>query len=309
MPVLYKQIPLCHQGMLSALRFDLPGDGRKVFFDISPGGTLRKEIYIVCDGVLRENRFANGSRLDTPVRGVERMLSSPHEAFAIVVEQADFTLDPIPVRLNPIPVTFADGRNAVIKLSGELNASICPIDPALLARHYVGGLVTVPEAAAAAVLKTALAEYAAGWLPKAMACKLPQEALGDIASIAVELGRLASDEVGRKLPWCQVTFCNLDLTVDNIDHIVDKSNTLADLTLETQRKLLDAIIGTFGTSPLPAEVSQVILAYVQSNPGLSAADLQNFCQGIQQLWHRSNPDALLQAARQVGLLPAGKGGR
>ena len=53
MPMLYDHIPISHSGMISSHPFDLPGDGRKVFFDIAPGGAFRKEIYILQDGRIK----------------------------------------------------------------------------------------------------------------------------------------------------------------------------------------------------------------------------------------------------------------
>lgn len=308
MPVLYKQIPLFHSGMISAERFELPGDGRKVFFDISPGGTFRKEIFIVMDGKLKEDAFVNGSRLETPVRGFERLMASPHEAFAVVVERTEQPIAPIAIPITPIPVTFPDGRNSAVKLSGTLRATIFPENPARLAQDYADGVVSTPEEAAAGALKGALVRALTRGIPAIMKRGLPNDVLGWMDAFSLEAARLAAEETQRVLPWCRVPVCEVELTVQNLDQLLAESNSVYNLRVETQRKLLDAVIATFGNSPLPAEVSQVILAYVQANPGLPAGDIKDFCQGIHDIWQHTSPSALLNAARQVGLLPAGNGG-
>lgn len=308
MPVLYKQIPISVTGMVSAQRFDLPGDGRKVFFDIYPGGTFRKDIYIVMDGKLRKEAFENGTRMETPVYGMERVLSNPHEAFAIVVDRTEQLLQDIYIPITPIPVTFCDGRNSVIELSCSLRALVFPQDSAQLAQDFAEGIVSDPVQTAAGILKGVLLEAAAKLIPAALKQEKAINAVGRVDEMSLELARFAAKQTERLLPWCRVTACEVELTVDNMKELVDDSNFLNNLQVETQRKLLDAILSTFGSSPLPAEVSQVLLAFVQANPGLPSGEIKDFCQGIQALWSRTSPAALFAAANQVGLLPTPKGG-
>lgn len=307
MPVLYAHIPICSDGMVSAQPFSLPADGRRVFFDISPGGAFRKDIFILTDGKFREEAFANGSRLETPIRGLDWLFASPHEAYAIVVDRTEVPLQTIPFRTADIPVTFPDGKNAVIKLSGSLTASIFPQNAALLAKDYADGLISSPEATAAATLKKALQTAAVRYIPAAAGQVSPQAFVGKVDELALELADIAARETERLLPWCRVCASDVCLTVENADQLVQESNAIYDMRTESLRALLNAILSTFGSSPLPPEVSQVLMSYIGSNPGISAAEVQNFCQGIFDICQVTSPQKLLAIYQQVAMLPAAGG--
>ncbi len=307
MPLLYDNIPITHSGMVSAQKFTLPGDNRKVFFDIYPDGTLRKEIYILMNNTFNANAFANGSRLETPVRGLERIFSAPHEAYAIVVERAERAVPVTKVDVASIPVTFSHGTNAEIRLNCTFSASIYPENPSWLARDYVEGIVTNPEVTAAAAIKDTLSNALTKLIPATAAQVSPQAFVGKLDELRLELSAMAVKGTSRLLPWCRVSRCEVKLTVENQQELLAESNSMVIWTRQTQQALLDAILNTFGSSPLPAEISQVITHFIDGNPGVSHSDIQDFCRNIYQLCQVTTPTALLNMYQKVSQLPSGKG--
>lgn len=307
MPLLYDNIPITHSGMVSAQKFTLPGDNRKVFFDIYPDGTLRKEIYILMNNTFNANAFANGSRLETPVRGLDRIFSHPHEAYAIVVERAERSIPVTKVDVASIPVTFSHGTNAEIRLNCTFTAAIYPENPSWLARDFVEGIVTNPEVTAVAAIKDILTNALTKLIPATAAQVSPQAFTGKLDELRLELSALAMKDTSRLLPWCRVSRCEVHLTVENQQELLTESNSIIIWSRQTQEALLKAILNTFGSTPLPAEIAQVITHYIDGNPGINPGDIQDFCKGIYNLCQVTTPTALLNTYQQISQLPSGKG--
>lgn len=302
MPLLFKEVSIQTNGMVCAEPFDLPVDGRKLFFNIMPGGGFRKDIFLMVDGHLQENVFANGSRAQTPITGLERLVATPHEAYAIVVDRTEVPLEPIVLPKTVVPVVFNGGRAGTVDVHGTLRASIFPEDTRLLAQEFANGTVSNPNITAAGCLKFSVMQAAATVIPAAMRQTDPLEGASAIPEICLELARSAIRETECRLPWCRVAACEVELVVDNMEAVVENANFVLNLQTEVKRKLLDAMLSTFGSSPLPAEVSQVIQAYIQTNPGLPGNSIQDFCKCVNAIWARGGPDALISAASQAGIL-------
>ena len=307
MPLLYTHIPIYPSGMVSAQPFELPGDGRKVFFEI-PGGGFRKEIFILQDGQFNEAAFANGSRLETGVRGLDRLFSMPHEAYAIVVDRAEYGLDPISLPISPIPVTFPEGKHATIKLRGSINAAIYPENPTWLARDYVNGVITSPEATARSILEETAREALTKVIAAAARQVSPQAFVGGVDSLSLELSREVTKAAAQRLPWCGVSRCQVSLSVENVEELLTISNESVVFGMEAKRKMLDILVQHFLNAPSPADTAQTLVAFIGANPGLPTNEVLDFCRGVVNLWNRADHTTFLATATKAGLLPGTKGG-
>ena len=301
MPVLYTQIPIQAEGMVSATAFDLPGDGRKVFFDIYPGGSFRKKVYISVDGEFRPDAFANGTPMQTPVRGIERVFANGHDAYAIVVDRTEVHLPTIGLDVMDVPVVFADGRSGTLKIRGELHASIFPEDPGLLASEFADGTTTDPENAAANCLKAAVMQDLLAEIEDAVSSRTPMDAVGLIPRVAFKLSGNAVDETQRRLPWCRVSACEVSLTVENLNEVISNTNVLPEFTMETKRKIVAALLDTFGADPLPAAVGQILSEYIKANPGLPGDEFHKLCSSTHALWKRNGIDGVNGLMLQLGM--------
>ena len=308
MAMLFKEITLETDGMVCARQFDLPGDGRRVLFDITPGGTFRKDIYIIVDGKFQDIAFVNGSRIQSPIVGMERLIPSPHEAFAVVVDRTEVPLEPIMLPLTKLPVMFKGGKTGTIDVQGSVKAAVFPGDSQRLAHDYVDGVVSNPSETAAYCLKTAVIQAAATMIPRALNGGDPMAGVGMIQTMGIELAKHAAQAVERQLPWCHVSQTQVELTVVNMDLVVDNANFLLNLELETKRKVLEAIVAHFGTGPLSPEVGMVIKAFIEANPGVAGKGIDDFCQCIRKICECGGTEMLMRFAQQAGVYPLRLGG-
>ena len=304
MPLLYSQIPLYTSGMVSAQRFQMCRDGRRVLFDLGEQDGFRKKIFTIIDGEFKEG-FVNGSRMNTPVRLLDCFLPTPHEAYAIVVDCGEYRVPSINIPITPVPITFMDGKKSIVKFSASVTASISAKDPEGLAYDFAQGIVISPQELAAAVLKKELLKALTREIPEMMHNQSPANILNSVDFLALSLSDIATSETEKVLSWCRVNTCEVSIRVENIDSIIADSNAAYELNISIKRALVDAIITNFGVSPLPAEVSAVIKAFVQANPGITANDLQNFCQGLSGIWSRAGSSQLISAINQLGLTSGG----
>lgn len=302
MPLTYTEATLDCQGMLSVVPFDLVGDGRRLFFNI-PNGTLKKEVYTVIDGKLNESPFRNGSRMETPIRGLERVVQSPHESYAIVVDRGEYSLGSIPLTsLKPIPVTFDDGQKACISLTGALYASACITDTCQLVKTYLNCSLTSPEATITATMEDCMTRLSPHLVRDALRHADPHEALGLVDSIALDLADEVAAEAQRRLGWMRITSCRLDLQVANVEELVRLSNTVYEERKAVKEKLLDVFLQTYGKSPIPPEMVQLLVSYAQTHPGEDASKLISLCTELKNLCQLHTPAAVFQQCRQMGLL-------
>lgn len=306
MPLAYTEVPVSTCGILTECLFPLVGDGRRLYFNMG-GGSARKNIYISIDGQLNETPFANGSRLDSPIRGMERVIAAPHEAYAYIIDRSEALLPSLTIPMNPVPITFDDGQRAVISLSGVLTASIRVSDPNQLIHAYLDMGIRSPESAAAAALKKAAAHAVTFRVPDTLRASSPHDAIGCLDTLALELADQVAVHAESDLPWMEITRCEVQLQIVNLQEVIDRSNTLYALNTRVKERLLEAVLQTYGANPLPPEIGQILISYVQTNPGVELDKLVQVCGELKTLCGYASPALLLQTVCQMGLLPAAGG--
>ena len=284
--------------MISAQRFQLHRDGRRVQFETTTGDNLFKKIFLLIDGELTE--FKNGNKMDTPIGIGGQLFSAPHEAYAILVDTRAYYVPEVSVPITPVTVMFPHGKHGVIKLSGNLKASIAANDPETLAQAFVNGL-TSPTLAAEKVFKEVFQEAIVNEIPEIIKNN-PMDVINMVDYLSIKIKNLIQYTVERRLPWCRVNTCEVMLTVENVDELIETTNEPYVISLETKRTLLAAILKNFGTSPLPPEISNIIAAYVANNPGLPVDDLMKFCKSIKEEYSISGSIEPYNTAKQFGLL-------
>ncbi len=296
MALSYSEVLLNSTGMVSAQHFPLPRDGRRVMFSTNDGMELFKKFFILIDGEFYS--FKNGSRMDTPVGALGKFFSSPHEAFVVIVDTRACNISEITIPITPVTVMFPHGKQAVIRFSGKLKASIAAKDPEDLASAYVQG-VTSPTHTAEAVFKEAFREAVITEIPDIINNN-PTQTINMVDHLSIKLKHIIEYNVERKLPWCTVNTCEVNLTIENIDTLIDEANVPIVFDMETKRTLLTAILSTYGKTPLSPEVASVIRDFIINNPGITTADCINFCKGIQAIYPVTTSADIINATAQVG---------
>lgn len=300
MPIFYTSISIPYSdALLSVHPFTLPVDGRRIYFELPQGG-LQQKLYTVIDNCV--SPFVNGNPMETPRRDLERFISLPHSSQLIVVRENIVRLWDFPVEITPVPVQFSSGERAMVHLSCEVHANVRVINAPTLVDDYLNAGIVSAEAEVAGHIKSAVQEVTR----QLIAQEFRRVDAAEIASIIPELNNTIEQEVigtvHHRLKWCQITALECPLILENVDELLTASNRLFELSIENKRKLLDAILTVYGQTPLPAEVGQILLPYLQSNPGISSADVLSLVSGIKKLSERASPDRLLLMAKNMGVI-------
>ncbi|MBE6957614.1 MAG: hypothetical protein E7447_00485 [Ruminococcaceae bacterium] len=302
MPLTYTDAYLNCSGPLSVIPFELAGDGRRLFFNC-PGGTLRKDIFTVIDGKLNETPFQNGSRMETPIRGLERLSPNPHEAYAIVVDREVFPIGSISLaNRKAIPVVFDDGQKACITLTGTVRASACITDPCALVKDYLQTGMQSPEATISAALEECLLDNYPTTVSSALRQADPHDALGMVDTIALELGKEIARQTQKQLDWMRITDCKVQLEIANMEEVVQKSNTLYLERKQMREKIMGVLLETYGKSPIPGEMVQLIVSYVQTHPNDDHTKLLGICTELKNLCQLHSPATIFQHCQRLGYL-------
>jgi len=302
MPAFYDDIYVGSTGaLLTAIPFALPRDGRVVRFGFDDGLTCRRSIFTLIDGELRSH--TNCARMQTPRVGIQRIFPGAHEAAVLVVNNAVAQLPEVTVTPSPIVAAFSDGYSAKVEMQAVLRTKISVNDPYRCAESFAKGLINSPEEAACDVLRSAVISTLRRQFPAAAARCHPQyltAAMNDLAAVVEDEARRT---LQARYSWLTVEDCTAELTVLSLDELVDRANTVIRFTEEMRRKLLDALIQTYST-PIPPEMSQVYVAYLNANPGASTDQLKAVFRDLKSLSERSSPAMVLQQFSQLGLMPA-----
>ncbi len=306
MPLLYDTIQLNPTGLLSVTPIAIPLDGRKIHFEL-PEGSLRKKIYIIIDGELKE--ISNGAPIDTGIGIFERyFLGGTHEAYVMVIDCNKHAIPDIVLPKQSYPVIYADGQKGTIDLALSVQASFCISEPFALANDYINGTVSDPIGDIQTALIHIVNEVAFNIIKSTFSNTSPHKSIGTTSQIAFALETAIKEEFYSSTKWCNVASCNCIVNIENTSEIVDKSNVIYNLSLDAGKALYQAVIDTFGKSPLPEPISNLIIAYIQANPGCCGEQqLISLCSGLNNIWQNTTPDQLVAVASKLGYLPP-KGG-
>ena len=304
MPVMYNEVYLPCRGVQTTCDFPLAWDGRRVRFHVE-GGSLRKQIYTVIDGVLNETPFHNGSRMETPVRGLSRLVSTPYEAYAIVVDQQEISLNEMDFTSKPFAVTYNHGEHGEVTLSCSIRATMQVNDPLALAKAYLEQGIQSPEWTAECALWGEMKKLLISRARDHFRDITPLEILNEMDDLSLDMETQVVQAVETALPWLRVRYCDIAVQVVNHSEVVEKTNTLYTLSRQIQERLLDVVLKIYGERPMAPEVGQIMISYIQTNPNVDEATLLRLCSELKNLCQYNSPAQLLQTTRQLGLLGGG----
>jgi len=301
MPLMYNEVYLPCRGALTTCDFPLVWDGRRVRFHVE-GGSLRKQIYTFIDGVLNETPFHNGGRMETPVRGLSRLVSTPYEAYAIVVDQEEISLNEMDFTSKPFAVTYNHGEHGEVTLSCSIRSTMQVTDPLALVKAYLEQGIQSPEWTAECALWGEMKRQLISRTRDHFRDITPLEILNEMDDLSLDMEAQVVQAVENELPWLRVRYCDIAVQVVNHSEVVEKTNTLYTLSREIQERLLDVITKIYGERPMAPEVGQMMISYIQANPNADKATLLDICGGLKDLSQYNSPAQLLQTARQLGLM-------
>lgn len=325
MPILYDEVIVNPTGILTVQEFKAPRSGRTVKF-VLPNGYAQKEIFTCIDGSF-SGPFTTAVSLDTAIKGWELLRAGCHNANVIAINIGESELNPISLKFNPIPVTLSSGEQVAIHLSGTLCATVRVHSSEALLLDYTKNGITSAERRIQGILLECFKSEVVRQIPENIGSFHTMNGLGvlDALSEDIKINACQRAEKFLEYPWFKIISCSLDLMSSNMDQIIEKENYLWRLkqerlakTFDTDEKLreerehlklklidktADALLSVYGREPIPAEMSQLLVAYVQNNPMIQPNELIEVCDKFKALSQIYSPDTLLKNASLLGYLP------
>lgn len=325
MPILYDEVIVNPTGILTVQEFRAPISGRTVKF-ILPNGYAQKEVFTCIDGSF-SGPFTTAAPLETAIKGLELLKAGCHSANVIVINTGESELNPITLRFNPIPVTLSSGEQVAIHLSGTLCATVRVNNSEALLLDYTKYGITSAERRIQGILLECFRSEVVQQIPENIGSFHTMNGLGVLDALSEDIKRNACQraEYFLEYPWFEIISCSLDLMSSNMDEIIEKENYLWRLeqerlarTFDTNEKLreererlklklidktADALLSVYGREPIPAEMLQLLVAYVQNYPTIKPNELIEVCDKFKALSQACSPDTLIKNARLLGYLP------
>ena len=292
MPLLYDEIFIKPQGIMTLREFTAPRDGRTVKFCL-PGGYIQKKVY-VCIDAQYSGPFTKAAPLATNIRGLELLRAGCHSAEAIVIDTSARDLAPVPLNINSIPVTLSSGEKSAVKISGMLYASIRVKNSDALIDDFKNNGITSPESRAQSVLLECFEEEIEQQIPARIRSHDVLTGLGCLDELKREIrnAALVSVEQTLKYPWLEIVSCRLELNSPNLEEIIEKENYLWQQRVIMIRKTYDALLAAYERSPIPSEMMQLVATYVQNNPMVGADELMRICRELKSLSQTYPPELI-----------------
>lgn len=325
MPILYDEITIPSKGILTVQEFKAPRNGRTVKF-ILPNGYIQKEVYTCIDGKFA-GPFSSAAPLETSLSGLELLRAGCHTANVIVINTGETELTSMPLKFNPIPTTLSSGEQVAVHLSGTLTVSVRVTSTEGLLLDYINNGITSAERRIQSVLLECFRSEIVRQIPDNIGSFHTMNGLGILDELSEIIRQTACQTAEHflKYPWFEIVSCSLDLVSSNMDEIIAKENYLwkleqekearrfdTDELLRAERehlklklidKTFDALSTVYTRDPIPQEICQLIVAYVQNNPNIQPNELIDVCDKIKGLSQTYSPEMLLKNASLLGFLP------
>lgn len=326
MPLLYDDVVVVPQGILTVQSFSPPRNGRTVKFSL-PNGYDRKCVYTCIDGIY-SGPFGRAVPIETEIRGLELLKIDSHSANVIVIDTSETVLRPISLKIPPVTVTLSSGEKVAVYINGTVNVSIRVRDSEALLEDYRDNGITSAEFRAESVIQECFSRRVQQRIQEQVRFCQDMNGLSvlDVLSEDIRYEACQDAENYPKCPaWFQILTCSLDLASSNFDEIVEKENYNWKMQDEEERirrrndeairvkteearikmaeKTANALIQVYQREAIPKEMAKLLAAYVQSNPQVSPTELVSVCEKLRELSRAYSFDTLLQKAGTLGLLP------
>lgn len=299
MPLLYDEIFIKPQGIMTFREFTAPRDGRTVKFCL-PGGYIQKKVY-VCIDAQYSGPFTKAAPLATNIRGLELLRAGCHSAEAIVIDTSARDLAPVPLNINSIPVTLSSGEKAAVKISGMLYASIRVKNSDALIDDFKNNGITSPESRAQSVLLECFEEEIEQQIPARIRSHDVLTGLGCLDELkrGIRNAALVSVEQALKYPWLEIVSCRLELNSPNLEEIIEKENYLWQQRVIMIRKTYDALLAAYGRSPIPDKMVELAAVYIQNNPMAGSDEMLKICRELKSLSQIYTPELVYKETMRI----------
>jgi len=299
--------------IMTISEFSPPVKGRTVKFCLENGYT-QKVVYTCIDGQYA-GPFTKAGPLDTAVHGLERLRAGCHSAEAIVIDMSQTELPQVQLNMSPVIVTLSSGEKAVVRINGTLQASIRVKDSDALIDDLRYNGVDYPEDRAVKILEGCFKTEIRKQLMDKINAGNVMNGLGRLDEMAEQIRNSAIASTEQQMPyqWLEIVSCSLSLTVPNMDEIITKENYLwreREETLKMARearmrmieKTHDALLGAYRREPVPKEMMQLVVSYVQNNPMVSADELLRICNELKKMSQTYSPEMIVKTAESLGYM-------
>ena len=300
MSLFYNSFDIYTNGIITEEVIPLGADGKRVFFNIAQ--PLAKKLFMVIDNEL--HAFDNGTKMETPVRGINRFCQLyPHEGNLIVIDTK-----PVSVSLNDsleFPFHLDSKQMVMLKLEADMNVTFGISDPELLAIRYCEGRVSDPCVLLKTTLKTTFKRVARELLSATQErlYHAPLTFIDQIQGMENDIADTIKSRISTELPFIRLDDCQIDFNLINGDALILAANDGFETRKMILGRFIEAVCESYKVSVFPAEMAQVLVAYVQANPGgIDNDKLSKLCTTLINLTKKATPDEMLQTAQQIGLL-------
>lgn len=302
----YDTIYLEPFGMLSVQRFPTPRNNRKVQFILPPTKALSTDIYLHIDGQFQSKVFSNNSAVSTSVTIGEFFYPRPHESFAILVNKAPVQLECVQPKIHDISLTY-NGYQVDVKFQSNLQATIQCSNTLSLAKDY---FLTNPEVTVrndlvidfGTTADKVLAEYLKDDLLSA------KSLVNDLPGLSEQIQKKAIQKMYQKYRWLTLSQVSFSIELLNGNDLTQLINKKIRDEEDARRKLFEAIIESLGKPQLTPELTELIKAYIHSQPTFDEKETFSFIERMRPLL-QTYPSRMIESvmAEELGIDGFGKG--
>lgn len=300
MSFFYNSFDIYTNGIITEEVIPLGADGKRVFFNIPQ--PLTKKIFTVINNEL--NSFDNGSKMETPVKGINRFCQLyPHEGNLIVIDTK-----PVDLALNELlefPFHLDSKQMVMLKLNVDVNVTFGISDPEILAIRYLEGRVSDPCNLLKSSLKSTFKRVATEFLSSTQERNYhsPLTFINQVKNMESDIADAIRTRIESEIPFIRLDDCQIDFRLINSDALLLAANDGYETRKEILKRFIEAVCESYKVSVFPSEMAQVLVAYVQTNPGgIDNDKLSSLCTNLIGLTKKATPDEMLQTAQQIGLL-------
>lgn len=327
MPLLYDEILVNSSGIVSVCDITLPANGRKVKFIMSnPYGysdITSVDIYLKYEGKI-VGPLESGDAVETSVIPiVGKLLSTPYDAKAIVVSTGYYSANSENSILLDYGIKSSMNMVTTAHIVMTYESSYHIKDSKEFVNEYMKGSFS-PLATVTGFINSYLKDSGDFIIDSLNNIEEGILISNYLPKISKSLSRRCVDTFNTYFGWGEISILNINLTITNIDQIltelnrqaqiqIDRYEKLFDEELEARRKLLDANIefkrelvrairDSFSQPTISEQLSPIIVAYLQSNPGVSYDEMVGVFTKLNMLAQRTSPHEILSAAKQLGMI-------
>lgn len=304
MALTYETFDIQTTGIITETCIDLPSSGKTVHFNLMSEKKLTKRFFTVINGQITP--FENNTKMETTVKGINRLYRfTPHEGNIIVIDIGSVDTYVNDVTIPDIPFSPNTNQSVLFSVLPSIVLTFTVSDPEQLATAYCDGRVTDPlESVKAAVRGAFISTTTNIYLCEAERYKYdPVGFISNLTKVASDMSALITDYTHAMVPWIKIHGLNVSLSPTNSEAIINAANESYETVKSILKKFSDLICESYRTPICPPEISNILGAYISSNPGgITPDELESICKKLVILSKKASPEEMLSAYKKIGLL-------